>query len=90
MKYLVATAMLTLAMIPMGTETASAHGCHRDAQYGRAGLHYHQGPDCDRIAGRRPVYREGRDYRDHRRNDRRCVQKCKYIGPFKECRTECV
>jgi hypothetical protein len=100
MKYLLATAMLTLAMIPMGAETASAHGCHRDAQYGPRGLHYHAGPDCDRIAGRRPDYRErGRDFDDRRdyrgdyrseRRGRRCVEKCKYLGPIKQCRTECV
>jgi hypothetical protein len=94
MKYLVASALAALLFVPMTSETASAHGCHRDAEYGRAGLHYHSGRDCDRIEGRRRSYRE-REYRERDYGDRdrrgapQCVKKCQYIGPIKTCDTIC-
>jgi hypothetical protein len=88
MKYALLTAVMALALIPMGTQTASAHGCHRDAEVGRYGLHHHRGPDCDRVAGRREYRREYRDDRhEHRRP--RCENVCQYIGPIKTCKTVC-
>jgi hypothetical protein len=96
MKYALLTAVMALALIPMGTQTASAHGCHRDAEVGRYGLHHHRGPDCDRVAGRREYRSYRRDYDDRRRYDRddrrgppQCVKKCQYIGPIKTCDTIC-
>jgi hypothetical protein len=84
MKRLLFAALLALFFTPLGGESASAHGCHRDARYGQAGLHFHVGSDCDRVAGRRS-YR-GRHDRD---DDRRCAQRCRYIGPIKTCERVC-
>jgi hypothetical protein len=77
--------MFAVIMTPFGSETASANGCHRNAQNGPAGLHYHVGPGCERVAGNRG-YR-GNNYNGNR--GARCVQRCKYIGPIKSCRREC-
>jgi hypothetical protein len=84
MKRLLFAAALALFFTPLGGETASANGCHRDARYGPAGLHYHVGPDCDRVAG--PRYSRNR-YRGD--DDRRCKQRCQYIGPIKTCERDC-
>jgi hypothetical protein len=77
---------LAVVLAPMASPTASANGCHRNAQYGPAGLHYHVGPDCDRVAGSRG-YRRSDGYDDRRGN--RCYQKCQYIGPIKTCDRVC-
>jgi hypothetical protein len=95
MKHALLTLGLAIASMALMTGTASAHGCHRDAEYGRGGLHFHAGPDCERIEGRREYRRERyehhehREYREDRRGPPQCVKKCQYIGPFKQCDLIC-
>ena len=82
MKHILATLAVGLAILPFCTGSALANGCHRDVRLDRYGWHRHDG-DCERIN----VDRERRYYRE--REEPRCFQKCKYVGPFKQCRTEC-
>ena len=90
MRRLLFAATLALLFTPIGGESASANGCHRDARYGPAGLHYHVGPDCDRVAGPRNYRRSGREYwRSDRYDERRCKLRCQYIGPIKTCERVC-
>jgi hypothetical protein len=102
MKKHLATLALGLAVgfaaLPLFSGTASAHGCHRDVQADGRGAHRHAQNDCDRLnvergdRDRREYRSERRDYREDRRehrHERYCVEKCKYIGPFKECHQEC-
>lgn len=85
MKTVFGALALGFALLPFTALEASAHGCHRNIQEGRAGWHRHVGPDCERV--------EGRDWRrrDDDRRDRRpyCEKKCKYVGPIKICDTVC-
>ncbi len=86
MKKTLAVLALGLAALPLLAGSAFAHGCHRDVQEGRRGWHRHAGYDCERVEARNPyAYR----YREHRRHEPVCKQKCHYIGPFKECKTVC-
>ena len=84
---------VSFAALPLFSGAASAHGCHRDVQLDGGGWHRHAQNDCDRInveRGERREYRgEHREYREERRHERYCVEKCKYVGPFKECHQEC-
>lgn len=92
LKTILATALLASSALAMTASGASAHGCHRHPEEGRYGWHRHVGPDCERVPVSRPGYRERSEYRyrDDRRDRRpRCEEKCKYIGPFKQCKTVC-
>jgi hypothetical protein len=94
MKKLLATLAFGAAVLPLLTGSAFAHGCHRDVEEGRSGLHRHIGRDCDRIAVRRgeDERREFRGRREHEHEHDRapqCVKKCQYVGPFKQCDTIC-
>jgi hypothetical protein len=101
MKRIVFAALCGFAALPLLAVEASAHGCHRDIQRGAYGWHRHVGPDCDRVASSAPrSYRdeyERRRYRDGRGNYEGrgryhrpvCEKKCRYIGPFKKCKTVC-
>ncbi len=86
MKSTLLAVALGLAALPMLASSASAHGCHRDVQEGRAGWHRHVGRDCERVEARNP-----REYRERYYRERRpqCEIKCKYIGPFKNCEKVC-
>jgi hypothetical protein len=93
MKQHLATLALGLAVsfaaLPLFSGAAAANGCHRDVEMDGRGWHRHS-RDCDRVNGDR----DRREYRSERREERRrperyCVEKCKYIGPFKECHQEC-
>ncbi len=76
-------AAATMFALPLLAVDASAHGCHRDTQLGPAGWHRHVGPNCRRVAMPAP-------YRGYRYGNRaRCVERCNYIGPIKQCRTVC-
>jgi hypothetical protein len=91
MKKLLAVLALCVVAMPSLTTTASAHDCHRYPQEGRYGWHRHVGPDCDRVAAPRPgEYRE-RYYEGRRPHHHEpiCEKKCKYVGPFKTCKTVC-
>ncbi len=86
---LVAAAFL---LMPVTADVASANGCHRSVERGPAGWHRHVGRNCARVAAASPF--RGRDYdrrdfRNSRRDGPRCVQRCQYIGPIKQCKTVC-
>lgn len=94
-------ALCALAAMPFLAVEASAHGCHREPQRGVYGWHRHVGPDCYRVAMPEPRYSRD-DYDDRRRGyggrhegrrdrDRHdeCERRCRYIGPFKRCKTVC-
>ena len=92
MKKLLATLAFGLAALPLYSGITTAHGCHRDIQLDGRGWHRHAQNDCDRIN----VDRGDRDDRENRRRRYReerhepyCIIKCKYVGPFKQCRKEC-
>jgi hypothetical protein len=91
MNKVLATLAFGVAVLPFLSGAALAHGCHRDVEEGRSGLHRHIGRDCDRIAVR--SYREERGERHRHDHDRdrapQCVKKCQYIGPFKQCENIC-
>ena len=82
---------LGFAALPLLSTGASANGCHRDVRLDGRGWHRHAQNDCDRIDVDRGERRERGERRDYRadRNERYCIKKCKYIGPFKECHQEC-
>lgn len=90
MKKLVLTAVAGVVMALAGTTAASAHGCHRSPDEGRAGWHRHVGPDCDRVSVERRRH-WGRDHRDHGRRDYRpaCHQVCTGVGPLRFCERHC-
>ena len=97
MKKILATLAFGLAVLPLMSAAALAHGCHRNVEEGRRGWHRHVGRDCERIEAYTPQrryrehhheeYREGRRYDD--RGPPQCVKKCQYIGPIKTCDTIC-
>lgn len=80
MKKILAALAFGVAVLPMLSGSAFAHGCHRDVERDRFGWHRH-GHECRRIE----VEREHRSYR----YVPRCEVKCHYIGPFKECKRVC-
>lgn len=89
MKKLLAALAFSFIAMPMMAGSALAHGCHHDVEEGKYGWHRHSRHGCDRIAVSPPrrEWRGDRD-RDHRRAPR-CEERCKYIGPFKECKRVC-
>ncbi len=88
MKTLLIAAAAMFAL-PLLAVDASAHGCHRSAELGPAGWHRHVGPRCARVALSAPNrgYRYGN--RPYSGRAARCVERCNYVGPFKQCRTVC-
>lgn len=62
------------------------HGCHRVAQDGYGGWHFHAGYDCRRVEAE---HRERR-YHQHRYHRRPvCRRECNYVGPIKVCKDRC-
>lgn len=89
LKQIFAAALLASSALALTSGTAAAHGCHRHVEKGVYGWHRHVGRDCERVAvSPRHHYNEYREERYHRRAPR-CVEKCHYVGPFKECKTIC-
>lgn len=78
-KTVMAAATLAILSFPLATTEASAHGCHRSIQLGGAGWHYHVGPGCRRIAAAGP----------RRYYGARCYERCRYVGPIKQCDRVC-
>ena len=74
-------AVAVVFSLPMAASDANAHGCHRNSELGPAGWHRHVGRSCARVATSRP-------YSYGRRGDR-CVERCSYIGPIKQCERVC-
>lgn len=91
MKKLLLAAVLGLMAMPVMAEQASAHGCHRDVERDRFGWHRH-GRDCHRVDVGPPGGWDGRRgdrWEGHRPPPPRCVERCQYIGPFKDCKRVC-
>ena len=79
MKWCAAIAAAVLGAAVLVPTTADAHGCHRSAKDGPRGWHEHVGRSCRWVASS-PAYRNP---------DARCQTKCRYVGPFKQCKRVC-
>jgi len=93
MKMLLTAAVVALAALTFNVGSASAHGCHPDVRQDGGGWHRHARNDCDRIQSHRDGGRLDEGEHHHRDYDRdrepRCVKRCHYIGPIKQCDTVC-
>lgn len=81
MKKSLALAIAAAGIAMFTAQAAMAHGCHRSCEEGKYGWHRHVGNSCQRVVCERP--------RMHHHRKPVCVQKCKWIGPFKQCKTVC-
>ena len=87
MRTFLLVAAAAIGTLAIGVSTASAHGCHREAEAGKHGWHRHAGPYCERVDVP-PPYVEGRRHH-HEPPPPRCREECVGVGPLRFCEKKC-